>query len=77
MKNVVKLKSTKIFVRNNFSKEAFGKRKCLWENAQEEKKRGDNMRLVRGKLCVNDTLYAWDDGKDTCSIVHTRSLGAK
>lgn len=59
--NVKKLKGSKIYIQNDYSKETLRKRKLLWESARKDKDEGLDPKLYDDKLKINDETYVWDD----------------
>lgn len=64
MKNVKKLKGTKIFIQNDYSQQTLQKRKLLWESAKADKSQGKTAFLIHDKLCVGDDLFIWNEAKN-------------
>lgn len=61
MRNCAKLKGSSISISEDFSKRVLYCRKRLWESAQEDKRNGSRLRLLRDKLSVDGRLYYWDE----------------
>lgn len=64
LKNAKKLKGTKIFIENDFSRQTLRKRKLLRESARLDKDSGKNVYLLNDKLHIDRDVFVWDDMKN-------------
>lgn len=60
LKNVSKLKGTRIFVNEDFSPRIRGIRKQLWLSTAEFRRNGAKVRLRYDHALVNNDRYSWD-----------------
>uniref|UniRef100_A0A147BIZ2 Myosin light chain kinase n=1 Tax=Ixodes ricinus TaxID=34613 RepID=A0A147BIZ2_IXORI len=60
LRNAKKLKGTRIFINEDFSKNVRMIRKKLWESAKENRERGEKVYLSYDKLKINGVTYAWE-----------------
>lgn len=61
LKNAKKLKGTKIFIENDFSRPTLRRRKLLRDSAKLDKDSGKKVYLVNDKLHIDDEVFVWDD----------------
>lgn len=64
LKNAKKLKGTKIFIQNDYSRCTLRRRKLLWDSGKIERANGKKPYLVHDKLRIDDETFMWDDSKN-------------
>ncbi|XP_075553443.1 uncharacterized protein LOC142586063 isoform X1 [Dermacentor variabilis] len=73
LRNCSKLQGEQISISEDFSPAVREMRRKLWHSSQENRTRGDKVKLIFDKLRINSDLYAWDSTENKRTLVKRES----